>query len=132
MSHFENSGTYIQSEYQSFKAKNNTFCQANAGFCLYIPNVLFCVIHKPYLNIIFFEASDKFRKWNEYYEICYFPHQKDLLFFPSYFQDNCKRECAWNRLVDFFYRFPFLLLFFRSISVCGCAPRYLHLKGVMM
>ena len=45
------------------------------------------------------QASDKFKTWNEANKICYFPHQRRLRFFNSYLQDNCKRECAWNKWV---------------------------------
>jgi len=65
-------------------------------------------------GIHYVQASDKFKAWNEDHQVCYFPHQKKLKYFNSYLQDNCKRECSWNK----------------SICICGCAPKSLYLKDV--
>ena len=60
------------------------------------------------LNDTMTQASDKFKTWNEANKICYFPHQRRLRFFTSYLQDNCKRECAWNKWVARFKQNLFL------------------------
>ena len=48
------------------------------------------------------KASDSFKRWNEENKACYFPHQKKLRYFASYMEENCKRECEWNRLKKIF------------------------------
>ena len=61
-------------------------------------HIKFSEIFHQYLkqnNIL--QASEKFKAWNEDNKVCYFPHQKKLKYFNSYLQDNCKRECAWNK-----------------------------------
>ena len=43
------------------------------------------------------QAGPKFKAWNIAAETCYFPDQRKLRYFTSYMQDNCKRECSWNK-----------------------------------
>ena len=78
--------------------------------------------HKQ-LNIeskIIFKASEKFRQWNDYNKICLFPNQKELRFFSSYFQDNCKRECSWNRFE--FARSSWINIFFVISQTLEASP----------
>ena len=63
---------------------------------------------------------------------CYFPDQRNLRFFNSYLQENCRRECTWNWFViSLKYFFLSIPLDYRTISFCGCAPRFLHLQGII-
>jgi len=60
------------------------------------------------------QAGPGFADWNKGKRVCYFPDQKELFYFSTYMQANCRLECAWNR----------------TISECGCAPKSYRLKGV--
>ena len=77
------------------------------------------------------QAGAKFRAWNAATETCYFPEQRNLRYFTSYMQDNCKRECSWNKYGIRNHLEGVTDSVFRTISACGCAPKSFHLDNVL-
>ena len=52
---------------------------------------------KDIMTKINLQAGTGFKEWNKNKEACFFPDQRRLTFFKSYLQENCERECSWNR-----------------------------------